>query len=617
MARKTINKTIVVYGEDVEAQEQYYLGNTALPVSAKYSYTEKMVEALDKCGKDVCYFAENFFTIIDQTVRKKIPLRDYQRRALKKMQTEKRLIMLTSRQCGKTTLMTIYALWKAMFFPDQTIRIVANKQERAQEDLLRIHLAYQEMDNWVKQPVEAGSWNKGSIRFANGSTISALATSPESGRGDSISCILLDELAFVEENIAQEFWRSVGPTLSANPNAQMFIASTPKGEGNLLWDLCTKSDKGENDYVVERVYWYDIPGRDEKWREFVLKNDCNGDINYFEQEYECRFLGSSNSPFPQEIFDKLNKIYRPPIEALDDGTLSIWKYPENNRVYSIGVDVAEGIGKDYSVIEVFDLTNLDKIEQCACYYNNTINTIDFLNKILEVAEMYGNPVLSIERNGCGADICNRIALDYNYPHLVNYGSTKVGPTGNFRWGIVNSTATRYTGVINMKHWLSDSHKVMIYDENFVGELRNFEVNSKSGKWAAAPGCHDDLIMATVWALIVLHKDLVEKQFIVERWRQDNLTIPARIINKFKYHIDEELNKRILTTKYGNHQFFRLPVALFGMNEPGMIEQQAQLEEKRKQIGEWICFLEEGKPINTNYGFFNQMKPQYGNFFFNH
>ena len=608
MPRKTVKTTIRVFGDNVEAVEQHYLGNSALPIHAEYSYTTKMQEALKKCKEDVCYFAENFFTIIDQSVRKVIPLRDYQRRILTKMQHEKRLIMLTSRQCGKTTLMTIYALWLAMFYSDQTIRIVANNLNRALEDLSRIRLAYEDMDNWVKQTVAEGSWNKGSIKFANGSTIAALATSGNSGRGDTISCILLDELAFVEEGIAQEFWRSVGPTLSANPNAQMFISSTPKGEGNLLWDLCTKSDAGENDYVVERVYWHDIPGRDEVWKAKTLKNDCNGDINYFEQEYECRFLGSSNSPFPQEVFDRLNKLTRPPIETLDDGRLSIWKYPENNRVYSIGVDVAEGIGKDYSVIEVFDLTNLDKVEQCACYYCNTINTLDFLKKILEVADMYGNPVLSIERNSCGVDICNRIALDYNYPRMVNHGTTKHGSSANFRWGVINSTNTRFPAIMNLKLWLSDSHKVIIYDERFVSELRNFEVNKTTHKWSAAPGFHDDIIMSTVWALNVLHKDLVEKQFIVEKWREDNKTVPARIINRFRYHIDEEMSKRLIVSKYGNNKFQRMPVALFGTQEEGMIFREKELEEKKKQVGEWICFLNERVPLSFGN---NQPMPFFG------
>ena len=161
----------------------------------------------------------------------------------------------------------------------------------------------------------------------------------------------------------------------------------------------------------------------------------------------------------------------------------------------------------------------------------------------------------------------------------------------------------------MKHWLSDSGKVIIYDERFVAELRNFEVNKTTNKWAAAPGFHDDIIMSTCWALNVLHKDLVEKQFIVEKWRDDNRAIPARIINKFRYHIDEEMSKRLLVTKYGNGKYYRLPVALFGTQEEGLLTREKELEEKKKQVGEWICFMNEGVPID--YGQNTQFTPLYG------
>lgn len=599
MGRK-VKKTIRVFNENVEAEEQYYLGNEALPTFAQYTYTQKMADALKRCKDDICYFAEHFFTIIDKTVRKKIPLREYQKRVLLKMQQEKRLIMLTSRQCGKTTLMTIYALWLAMFFPDQAIRIIANKRDRAIDDLDRIHLAYEEMENWVKQPVEEGTWNKGSIKFANGSVITALATSASSARGDTISCILLDELGFVEENIAQEFWRSVGPTLSSNPEAQMFIASTPKGEGNLLWDLCTKSDKGENDYVVERIYWYEIPGRDNAWKEQVLKNDCNGDINYFEQEYECRFLGSTNSPFEQRVFDRLGDLACPPKDVVDNGRFSIWRYPENARVYSIGVDVAEGIGQDYSVIQVMDLTDLTHIEQCACFRDNKTNPTDFSLKVAEIAEMYGNPVLSVERNSCGVEVCNKMAIDFNYPRFVNWGLSnnlkrqlKNGVKDTFRYGVICTQNTRRPAVTNLKYWLADKSYVYLYDERFLAELRNFEIHKTTHRWAAAPGFHDDIIMATTWALNVLHSRLVETEFIVEKWDINNPAVPAQIANRFSYKID----KNELATKFGRQRGFQAnyPVMAFGFRDQDY-EQQQRFAEARKAGIPWSCFLYDGEPL---------------------
>lgn len=598
MARKTIKRKFDAYGEEVMAEEQFYLGNTALPTkNSRYSFTPKMVEAIEKCKNDVVFFAENFFTIVDPTdlKRKHIPLRKYQKRFLESMQNHKRFIMLTSRQCGKTTMMTIYALWLAMFYPNQTIRMVAHNKDRALDNLARVHLAYEEMDNWIKQPVDEGAWNKGSIKFSNGSSITALATSASAGRGDTISCMLVDELGFVEEHIAQEFWRSLGPALSANPNSQMFISSTPNGVGNLLWKLCDDSDKGKSDYIVDRVYWWDIPGRDEEWKRRTLANDCAGDTDYFEQEYECRFLGSSTSPFPARIFERLENEAREPLEILDDGNLYIYAYPENDRVYSVGVDVAEGLGGDASVIQVFDLTDLKNIKQVACYYSNQINPIDFTQKILNICEMYGKPVLSVERNGCGTDLCNRIAMDYNYPRFVNFGAGKSYRTQNFRWGVIANQNTKSNAITNMKYWLCDEDKVHIYDKRFVEELKHFERN-KNYKWGAAKGYHDDVIMSVVWALNVLHRDLVEDHFIVEE--KDIVGSPMRILNKYRYIVREDEYKNLMTVKFGKPEW-RMPVIVFGHQttaERLIPRRDKEIQALKEEHGEWICFFNEGTEL---------------------
>lgn len=602
MARRTYKRKVRVFDSDIIAEEKYYLGNNTLPTKeSRYEWTAEMVEALNRCKEDVIYFAENFFTIIDPTdlKRKHIPLRSYQRRFLRTMQKNKRVIMLTSRQCGKTTMMTIYALWLAMFYPNQTIRLVAHAKDRALENLSRVALAYTEMDNWIKQPVEEGAWNKGSIKFANGSSITALATSGSSGRGDTVSCMLLDELGFVEEHIAQEFWRSVGPALSANPNSQMFIASTPNGIGNLLWKLCDDSDKGKSEYIVDRVYWWDIPGRDEAWKQRTLANDCAGDIDYFEQEYECRFLGASQSPFAAKLFERLENEVKEPIETLDDGALKIWQYPQNDRVYSIGVDVAEGLGQDASVIQVFDLTDLSKIEQVATYWNNQIDPIRFTEKILRIAEMYGRPLLSVERNGCGTDLCNRIALDNNYPRFVNHGAGKSYRTQNFRWGIISNQATKSNAVVNMKFWLTDNDRVHIYDKRFVEELRHFTRN-KNNKWEAATGYHDDIVMSVAWALNVLHRDLIEDQFIVSA--RDANNIPIKVYNKFRYSVDEAEYKKLLTVQFGKPEW-RMPVIVYGRQT--VAERLMPMTEREKakyqqENGDWLCFANPGTIIDPGW-----------------
>lgn len=429
-----------------------------------------------------------------------------------------------------TTLMTIYALWLANFHPDQLIIILANKKEMAKEIFGRIKLAYMELPNWLKEPVD-GEWNEMSAKFTNGSRIITEATTKDAIRGQSApSCIILDEFAFVDDAIAKPFWATVMPTVSTSPNSKVFISTTANGKDNHFYDMVQRVLNKKSEFKLEYVYWYDVPGRDEEWKKKTIETDLNGDAEMFEQEYECKFLGAHSSPFPAYVFEQLEKDIKPPIEILYDGALSIWRRPELNRVYSMSVDVAEGIGKDASVIQIFDLTNLENIEQVAMYYSNTIDPTAFVPIIMRIAELYGFPVLSVERNGIGAEVCNRLYMDNNYPHFVSYGTTG----SRFRPGITSNTNSKSMGVLNMKTWLTKSPAVHIHDRRFSEELSHFQKKTNN-VWAAERGYHDDVVMSVVWALNVLHRSIVETYYIVDRWTPNKL--PAIIHNKFLYKID--------------------------------------------------------------------------------
>jgi hypothetical protein len=172
---------------------------------------------------------------------------------LSTMKNHNRVIFNTSRQIGKSTLMTIYALWLANFNPDQLIIILAHKQTMAKEIFGRIKLAYTELPNWIKEPVD-GEWNDMSAKFTNGSRIVASPTSENAIRGQSASCLILDEFAFVEESIAKPFWAAVTPTLIAAPNAKLFVSSTPNGTDNVFYDLVQRAEEGRNNFQVERLF---------------------------------------------------------------------------------------------------------------------------------------------------------------------------------------------------------------------------------------------------------------------------------------------------------------------------------------------------------------------------
>lgn len=79
MARKSNKRVETVFGQEVLAEEQYYLGNKSLPTAeSKYEMTPQMIAAMRRSMVDVHFFAETFFTIIDgDRKRTHIELREY------------------------------------------------------------------------------------------------------------------------------------------------------------------------------------------------------------------------------------------------------------------------------------------------------------------------------------------------------------------------------------------------------------------------------------------------------------------------------------------------------------------------------------------------------------
>ena len=553
MARKTNRVKFEVFGNELQAEEQYYLGDKTLPTAqSRYEWTEEMSEAYERCKTDIAYFAENFFVIVSAGKRIKIPLRDYQRKFLDDTMNHKRVLALQSRQSGKSTLMTVYALWLAIFFPDQSIIICAHKGDTARMLFKRIKEAYKELPNWLKEPVI--EWNKSSMSLSNGSSIVTSNTTAEGPRGNSLSCLILDEFAFVAPEIAQQFWTAVAPTLANNPDARMFVSSTPNGIGNLFHKLYDDAENGKNNFVIERVLWYDVPGRDEEWKRRTIRDDCFGDEEIFAQEYECKFLGASNSPFPQSTFDKIKNDISDPILRDMDGYLKIWQLPENDRVYVMGVDTSEGVGLDSSVVQVLDITDLNRIEQVACYENNRIDPTAFTEVVEEIAKMYGRPVMAVERNGCGGQVCDRLYIDKAYPHFVCFGNDA---NKKSRAGVNSSQNTKGPAVTNMKYWLSDKKQVIIHDSAFLDSLYHF-VRKPTGKWEAETNFHDDLEMALTWALFPLHRDLVRTYFTVVGELENGK--PERVMNRFRYILNPD-DKHLLSAKFA--QYGRFNVMSFG------------------------------------------------------
>lgn len=260
-----------------------YLGNPNLKASdVKINWTKEQLEEYAKCARDPIYFIQKYVKIISLD-KGLVPfeLYDFQEEMVRTVHSTRFVIAKLPRQSGKSTTVTAYILHYILFNQSVNVAILANKLSTARELLSRLKLAYEYLPKWLQQGVL--EWNKGSIQLENGSKVLASATSSSAVRGGSYNMIFLDEFAYVPQNVAEEFFSSVYPTISSGQETKVFIVSTPHGM-NLYYKLWTDATNGRNSYIPIDVHWSDVPGRDEKWKEETIANTSE---EQFRTEFEC------------------------------------------------------------------------------------------------------------------------------------------------------------------------------------------------------------------------------------------------------------------------------------------------------------------------------------------
>jgi hypothetical protein len=494
------------------SRKEMYLGNPDLPsIEAKFAFTPEMEEEIIKCKNDILYFAETYFYIITDEGKEVIPLFDYQKRLIEAFKNNRFNIILSSRQSGKTTMLSILALHEACFNEYKNIVIVANKEDTAKMIFKRVKLAYEALPVWLKPAVK--TWGQTSLELANGSYIGISTTTGSAARGHTIHALLLDELAHIEpDSIVEDFMRSVLPTISRSKKSKILITSTPKGKNNVFYRMYTAATKEGtkewNGIHPEVVHWSEIPDRDEAWRQVEIAR--MGSTEAFEQEFGCVFMDDGSSAIDTELFEELKKFCCEPKHSFEDGHYKIWEEPDPSRVYVAGVDVSEGVNQDASVIQILDITDLREITQVAEYHNNTIAPAEFANKLYEILCNWGKPLVLIERNNQGGQVCDRLVLDLGYEKVVSWGAKK-SHRMNIMYGIISHTNTKYTAVLNERYFINEIRAVKFRSLQTLNEFKTF-IRYPNGTWKAKGGDHDDRVMAFLWALMILYTEITQLYF---------------------------------------------------------------------------------------------------------
>ena len=475
------------------AENQIYLGNPNLKkANVATNFTPKQVKEFIKCSKDPIYFIKKYIKIVslDEGV---IPfnLYDFQETMVNRFHEKRFNIAKLPRQSGKSTVVTSYLLWYVIFNGNVNVAILANKAATAREMLGRLQLSYENLPKWMQQGIIG--WNKGSVELENGSRLLAASTSASAVRGMSFNVIFLDEFAFVPNNIAEQFFSSVYPTISSGKSTKVIIISTPHGM-NMFYKLWHDAERGTNEYTHTEVHWSQVPGRDAEWKEQTIRNTSE---QQFRVEFECEFLGSVDTLISASKLRAL--AYDDPITS--NKGLDVYEDPIPEHNYTITVDVARGIDGDYSAFTVFDTTTIP-YKLVAKYRNNTIKPLIFPDIIVEVAKGYNEAYILIEVNDVGAQVADIVQYDLEYENLLmcamrGRAGQVVGQGfsgGKVQLGVKMSSTVKKVGCSNLKGLIEDDKK-LIRDYDTIAELTTFIQKGQS--WQAEEGCHDDIAMCLV------------------------------------------------------------------------------------------------------------------------
>ena len=484
--------------------ENSFSGNPNLKkIGINISFTEEQILEYQKCSKDPVYFIDNYCYIItlDHGIQP-FKLYDCQKEKIKVIHENRKVILMEGRQQGKTQSSVAYILWYTLFQEAKNVAILANKETAAREAMSRYQMMYEHLPIWMQQGVKV--WNKGDIELENGSKVFTSATTASGIRGKSVNMLYIDEAAIIPNNIAEAFFTSVYPVISAGVTTKILITSTPLGY-NHFWKFWNDAENKRNDFIPLQIPYWRIPGRDEKWADEQKR--LLGELKY-NQEVLCTFLGSALTLIRGDIIGQLS--YDDPI--LSDNGLDLYQYPiqgERNEhglitskphVYVIVADTAKGVGGDYSAFVIMDVTTVP-YRMVGKYRNNTIAPMLYPSVIHKLAKQYNNAYVLTEVNS-SEQVAHILYNEYEYENILFVHRDTKGQriTGGFagagktQLGVNTDKRVKRIGCFNFKS-LVEEKKLLIPDADVISEISTFI--EKRNSYEADEGYHDDLVMGLV------------------------------------------------------------------------------------------------------------------------
>lgn len=506
-----------------------YMGNPLLKGEyVQQEFTKEQLAEYIKCSEDPVYFIGNYVKVVTiDSGLVPFTMYDWQRSIVRSVFDNRFVICKIPRQSGKTTTLVSCILHLVLFNPDYKAAILANKLKTATEIMDRVKIAYENLPKWLQQGVK--EWNKTSVTLENGSKIVCSSTSSSAVRGSAYNFLLLDEFAFVPDQIAEQFFASVYPTITSGKTSKTVIVSTPNGL-NLFYKMWQNAKNGKSEFKPVEANWWQVPGRDQRFKETTIRNTSE---RQWLSEYECEFLGS------QETLIKASKIaslaFTTPIFETEEG-MAVYENPIRGHIYGVTVDSSRSIGQDYNTATVIDVTSVPYKVVCK-FRSNTIPVQIFPEIIKKIGDKYNEAYVLVEINDTGQQVADILKDDLEYENVMSISikgkkGQRVGEGfggGRMYSGVKMSAQVKKVGCLILKEMI-ESDKLILNDFDMVSELSTYIL--KSGSYEATEGYHDDLV-----ATLVMFAWLTTQEYFKDLV---NLDVRKRIFEEKIRKLEEDM-----------------------------------------------------------------------------
>lgn len=486
-------------------------------------------------------YIENFMNVVDKNGNVvKFKLNPQQKQMLQDM--DKYNIVLKSRQLGITTLSCAYSIYLAMTNSNTTCLLVSYSIDSATSIFEKLKQIYNELPSALQ--IELIANNKKELKFVNGSRIiCATCGSKDVARGLTIRFAHLSEVAFMKDNVDKQL---LAIEQALTPNGKIILESTANGL-NYFSEMWNKSERKDNMYkpfffswINDKIMFADeyksfceryinlkgvLPTKEDLdgaerdlfnqgatieqlvWRRMKIANSSE---NSFAQEFPSNpieaFITTGNNIFnPQLIHERLNYIHEvktvnkqsnlpASLKAWFNRGLDIWKTPLSGLKYYIGVDTGEGLGQDFSAIQVLSADG----EQVAEFKSNNIKPFQFAELVNDIGIYYNKALLVIEKASAGHTVVDKLKNDYQYSNMYKYKEYDVRGKAKKKVGFVTNSKTKPI-MINDFVELFETNQLVINSKDLLSEMKIFSF--KDGKMGAIQGNHDDLVISFALAIV--------------------------------------------------------------------------------------------------------------------